>query len=122
MPSCDFLHVQAYDGIVLAKVAKERLLDATAINSLGEGLTQLLDRYPKISLVLDLSEVGYLSSAVLGKLVAIHKQVKTLKGRMALAGMKPAILPLFKVTNLDKVFEIHPEAQQALIAYRKKPL
>ncbi|GDY14563.1 hypothetical protein LBMAG53_34410 [Planctomycetota bacterium] len=122
MPSCDFLHVQAYDGIVLAKVAKERLLDAAAINSLGEGLNQLLDRYPKISLVLDLSEVGYLSSAVLGKLVALHKQVKTLKGRMALAGMKPAILPLFKVTNLDKVFEIHAEAQLALIAYRKKPL
>ncbi len=119
---CDFLFIQAYDNVVLAKVTKERLLDPPSITALGEALTQILDRYPRISLVLDLADVGYMSSAVLGKLIATHKQVKALKGRMCLAGVRPALLPLFKVTNLDKVFEMYPEAEPAMRQYRSKPL
>ena len=119
---CDFLMTQAYDNIVLAKVMRERLLDAPAIASLSEDLMKLLDRYPRISLVLDLSDVGYLSSAMLGKLVALLKGVKAGKGRMAIAGVRPALKPLFTVTQLDKLMEFYPDAEQALLLYKRKPL
>jgi anti-anti-sigma factor len=119
---CDFLLVQAYDKIVLAKVMKERLLDIPTIASLSEGLNELLDRYPRISLVLDLADVGYLSSAVLGKLVALHKAIKAGKGRLAIGGVKPPMMPLFKVTQLDKIIQFFPDAQQAIMLFRREPL
>jgi anti-sigma B factor antagonist len=121
MPS-EFLNIQAYENIVLAQITKERLLDAPTINTLAQELTLLLDRYPKISLVLDLAAVDYLSSAMLGKLVALYKGVKTNKGRMAMAGVKPALMPLFKVTQLDKLMEFFPEAKDAIFLYKRKPL
>jgi anti-anti-sigma factor len=120
--ACDFLMVQRYENIVLAKVMKERLLDAMSITSLGEALVAECDRTAKISLVIDVSEVGYLSSSMIGKLVAVHKAAKLGKGRVAIAGLKPALLQMFKITQLDKLFEFMPEAEQAIMTYRRKPM
>ena len=120
--ACDFLMVQRYENIVLAKVMKERLLDAMSITSLGEALVAECDRTAKISLVIDVSEVGYLSSSMIGKLEAVHKAAKLGKGRVAIAGLKPVLLQMFKITQLDKLFEFMPEAEQAIMAYRRKPL
>ena len=122
MATCDFLSVQAHDNIVLARPEKDRLLDAAAIAVLSADLDKLVDRYPKISLDLDLGAVQSLSSAMLGKLVALHKAVKAAKGRMALAGVKPSIMPLFTVTKLDRLFEFYPEAQEVILLYRRKPV
>jgi anti-sigma B factor antagonist len=120
--SCDFLVVQRYDKIVLAEVKKERLLDPPSIASLGDALIAECDRTAKISLVIDLTEVGYLSSAMIGKLVAVHKAAKVSKGRVAIAGLKPALLQMFKVTQLDKLFQFAPDAQSVILEYKRKPL
>lgn len=121
--SCDFLIIQRYDNIVLAKVAKERLLEPLVIASLADGLNaEVLRSVQRLSLVLDLADVGYLSSAMIGKLVAVNKAVRALKGRMAIAGLKPPLLQMFKITGLDKLFEFAPEAESVILAYRRKPL
>ena len=119
---CAFLIVQAYDNIVLARIEKDRLVDIRDITGVADDLTKLLDRYPKISLVLDLEAVVAMSSAALGKLVALHKGVAGLKGRMVLAGVKGSIMPLFTVTKLDKLFTFAPTAQEAILLYKRKPL
>ena len=116
--ACDFLLIQAYDKIVLVKVMKERLLDVRDIASLAEGLMDLTKRYPRMSLVIDLSDVGYLSSAMLGKLVALYKAVKADKGRIAIGGVKPSLMPLFTVTQLDKMMQFFPDAEQAIKLYK----
>lgn len=120
---CDFLIVQRYDNIVLAKVTKERLLEPQVIAALADDLNAEIQRsVQRLSLVLDLADVGYLSSAMIGKLVAVNKGVRALKGRMAIAGLKPALLQMFKVTGLDKLFEFAPEAEQIILAYRRNRL
>lgn len=120
--TCDFLIVQRYDKIVLAEVKKERLLDPASITSLGEALIAECDRTAKVSLVIDVSEVGYLSSAMIGKLVAVHKAAKVSKGRVAIVGLKPVLLQMFKITQLDKLFQFAPDAQSVILEYKRKPL
>jgi anti-anti-sigma factor len=121
--ACDFLIVQRYDNLVLAKVTKDRLLDPASITALADALLAEVNRAAmRPSLVLDLSDVSYLSSAMIGKLVAVLKAVKGSKGRMALSGVKATIMPLFKVTQLDKLFDFADDAEQLLLAYRRKPL
>ncbi len=120
---CDFLTVERYDKIVLAKVTKDRLLDPVSINALADELNSLVDKHMHISLILELSEVGFLSSAMLGKLVAVYKNViKLSKGRMAITGVKPSIMPLFKITQLDKMMQFAPDAQEVILLYKRKPL
>lgn len=118
----EHLSVQAYENIVLATITKERLLDPPVIAALGEDLLKLVDRYPRMSLVLDLSAVNYLSSAFIGKLIALFKSVAANKGRMTIAGAKPSLMPLFQVTRLDKIIQFEAEAEKAILFYKRKPL
>ncbi len=121
MPS-EHLDVQAYEGLVLAKITKERLLDAPVIAALGEDLLKLVDRYPRLSLIVDLSDVAYLSSAFIGKLVAVFKSISAAKGRMIVAGVKPSLMPLFQVTRIDKIIAFEPVVEKAILFYKRKPL
>jgi anti-sigma B factor antagonist len=112
--------IESYDKIVLAKITKERLLEPVVIGPLGAALLKEVDRHARIALVLDLSEVEYMASAFIGQLVALHKAVGVAKGRLALCGLKPSILPLIKVMNLDKIFVIYPEAQAAINLFKRQ--
>ena len=64
-------------------------------------------------LVLDLSQVEFLDSSGLGALVSILKSLGS-QGAMAVCGAQGAVLSLFKLTRMDKVFAIYPDRQEAL--------
>jgi anti-anti-sigma factor len=85
-------------------------------------LTGLLDRHAKPSVVIDLAPVSYLSSAMVGKLIAFYKGVAAAKGRLAIAGVRPDLMPIFKVTQIDRLIRFYPEAQQVILEYKRKPL
>ena len=71
-------------------------------------------------LIIDFSTVSYLSSAVLGKLMAIHKGVSATKGVLVLCGITPNILEVFKITKLDKLFSIETDVKNGLKLIEKK--
>lgn len=121
MPS-DHLIIEKYDGIVLVRITKERILDASVIVPLGDELMREIDRHARLSMVLDLSGVGYMSSAFIGRLIALHKGIAAAKGRLAIAGVRPSIQPIFKAMHLDKIMTFYPEAEAAILYYRRKPI
>lgn len=55
---------------------------------------------------LDCSKVTFMDSTALGSLVAVLKNVKSYDGTIVLKNLKPNLYKLFKITNLDRVFEI----------------
>ena len=57
-----------------------------------------------VRLVLDFSEVEYVSSAALGRLINLKKKVGALKGRLLLRHIHPDVLEVFRITRLDQVF------------------
>lgn len=120
--AADFLTVHTYDSIVVAVVGKDRLTDVASINALDVDIQAQLDRHPRISLLIDLSQVTAMSSQMLGKLVAYHKVIKKGKGRFVVAGSGPAIAPLFKVTKLNKVLDLQADAQKVIMLWKRKPL
>jgi anti-sigma B factor antagonist len=66
------------------------------------------------SLVIDLSEVGFLDSTALGVLVGLHKRLlERGGGGLRLICPRAALLRIFKVTGLDRVFAIHPSLAAA---------
>ena len=94
------------------------ILDEENIGCLGAQLAQLVEQKPKIKLLINFEKVEYLSSAVLGKLVAIHKKVAAVKGQFKLCGIKDNIMEVFKVTQLDKLFDVHPDELRAIGSFK----
>lgn len=110
------LEVTEDGNVTVATFLEAAMLDETSIHELGNELENVVKE--KINLVIDLSNVDYVSSAVLGRLVKIFKMVRNAKGKMKLAGVKNNILQVFKITKLDKMFEIHPTREKAVRSFR----
>ena len=58
--------------------------------------------------VFNFSECKFIDSTGLGALVSIYKKCVEKGGSIKLKTLKPEVEKLFKLTRLDKVFEIHP--------------
>lgn len=104
------INVQDVQGVKHVTFNESRILDESSIKLIYADITTLVDATPKIKLLLDFDNVDYLSSAVLGKLVALNKDVKKDKGQLILANIKAPILEVFRITKLDKILNIQADA------------
>jgi anti-sigma B factor antagonist len=103
--------------VSVVKFRDRKILDEAAIQELGAELFALVEVDNRKTLLLDFEGVEFLSSAALGKLITFDRKVKTSKGRLKMCGLAPGILEVFQVTKLNKVFDIRPDAAEALAAF-----
>ena len=87
-------------------------VDVYAAPALREGLTELLQ--DGSSVVVDLSEVGFLDSTGLGALVAARTTASDQGAALPLVCTHQRILKLFTITGLDGVFKIYDTVDAAL--------
>jgi anti-sigma B factor antagonist len=115
MPTHPSRLVVSHEGdISLAHFTDRRILDELTIHELETELTTLIKTgAPPVKLILDFSTVEHLSSAALGMLITLNKEIGACKGRLGLAHIRPQILEVFKITRLNKLFSIHPSVDSA---------
>ncbi len=101
---------------VLIKVNEDRL---DAHNS-GELKTQMLTYFDegKNNLVIDLNAVRFVDSSGLGSLVSGFKNASARNGNLKLCGLQPQVRSMFELTRLHRVFEIFPDAEEALASFQ----
>ena len=76
-----------------------------------------MESEPEIRMLVSFANVEFFSSAALGMLITLDKLVKERKGRLKLSDITPQIYEVFKITRLDKLFEIHETTEKALAAF-----
>jgi anti-sigma B factor antagonist len=92
----------------------EFLVEAAAVRAACARLARLADEAQPTRLVLNFRGVRYLSSEVLGELVALQKQVGDRGGRARLCGLDPLLRDILRVTRLDGVFDLCTDEAEAL--------
>jgi len=110
------MHVQ--DGITCVQFIDTKIIDIKTINQIGTELLELIEKRAVRKMLIDMQNVQYLSSAMLGKLMSVHKALRANKGTLKIAGIAPTLFEVFAITRLDKVFEIHPTFGDAISAFR----
>lgn len=93
-----------------------RLVDGAAIEQCYREIIDLLDKSEESSLLLHFGRVQFLSSSALGILIRVKRKCMALKVVLKLCDIRPEIFEVFKITGLDKVFEIHRSAAEAVEA------
>ena len=81
-----------------------RRLDASVAPAFKQAVVAVIEGGEQ-RLVLDLSSVEFLDSSGLGAMVSILKALGG-KGAVAVCGAQGAVLALFKLTRMDKVFTL----------------
>jgi anti-sigma B factor antagonist len=111
------LSMEDYAGVLVVTFTDSSILDTAAIEQLGRNLYQLTDVQNRQKLILDFSNVKFLSSQALGVLLTLHKKVRDIKGEVVMCGLKPELKKIFAITNLDKVFKFFPDDVGALASF-----
>lgn len=113
------LSVSFRGSVVLTTLTDEKILDETQLQGLETSFMPLIEQNPKIQLIIDFSNVKFLTSSVLGLLIRISKKVYESDGRLRLCSINPKIMEVFRITRLDKIFEIYPNIDEASIGLKK---
>jgi anti-sigma B factor antagonist len=109
------LQTETIGDVLVVNFVDRKILDEQNIQIIGEQLFGLVDQNSKI--LLNFSNVEYLSSAALGKLIALNKKVKAATGRLILCSIDPNIYEVFELTRLDQILKIEKDEQTALQAF-----
>lgn len=113
------LSVNFHGSVVIAELTDDKILDEAQLLSLETSFMPLIEQNPKIQLIIDFSNVKFLTSSVLGLLIRISKKVYEADGRLRLASISPKIMEIFRITRLDKIFEIFPNVDEAMVGLKK---
>ena len=68
-------------------------------------------------IVLDFSKVKFLSSSALGIMIRLRKEAQAIKGKIVFCSLRKDLRQIFKITNLDKLFEFYDNEEQALNSF-----
>jgi anti-sigma B factor antagonist len=108
------LDIEEAGDVTIARFVDKKILDENNIQVIGNQLYGLVEEDGRRKIVLDFTNVEYLSSAALGKLITLNNKVKSAKGKLRLCGIRPDIYEVFAITKLNTVFDIRDDRDQAL--------
>jgi anti-sigma B factor antagonist len=107
-------------GEVVVMKCRGRIVEGAACAELQEQLGRTLTDEPCI--VLDLSDVDFLDSSGLGRLVRFLSRSRAANGDLKLCGVPPRINEVLRITKLATVFDSHASEAEAVAAfYRQRP-
>ena|SRR5688572_17807695 len=78
---------------------------------------QLIETHPG-KLVLDLSELSFISSMALGELIHLANEVAQYHGRIALAAMQRRVTGVLRLLHFEKRYELYDTVDAAVAALK----
>lgn len=112
------LDITEVGDVVIVTFEMKKLLDEQYIQRMGEQLFDLVRKSGKKKILLDWSNLEYLSSAALGKFITLNKLVGQEDGRLVLSNIDPAIYEVFDTTGLNRLFKIERDQKTALQTFQ----
>lgn len=110
------LEIANIGDVTVVRFVDRKILDEANIQEIGGELYGLAEDANINKLLLNFSNVEFLSSAALGKLITLDKKTKTKGATLKLCDIKDEIMEVFRITRLDRVFDIHDDEADALNA------
>lgn len=91
-------------------------LDAVSAPEAEQAFRDVLSEGSEYVLV-DLSEVEYMSSGGIRAMIMFSRGLSSRDGRLKLCGLSPFVKQVFEISNLNQVFEIYPTPEDGLAAF-----
>ena len=105
--------------IHIISIDEVRLVDGAALDQCYREIVEVLDKTDESCVLLHFGRVTFMSSAALGMLIRLTKRCKEYKIALKLCDIAPDIRQVFKITGLEKIFDIRKDVAQAMEAFKK---
>jgi anti-sigma B factor antagonist len=100
-----------------ARIASPRgEIDHKTADAFEENLLPALSEAPGNTLILDMSQVTYMSSVGLRVIMLAVKQTKSSGTKFSVCGLNPTLAEIFHITRFGKIVTIHENLEAARAA------
>ncbi|MFA6356193.1 MAG: STAS domain-containing protein [Candidatus Omnitrophota bacterium] len=110
-----FFSVRKNGQITVAEILKNEIT-MYEIDIVKKDFAEILENDSK-DVILVFKNLDFISSLVLAGMVYLLKLTKDKGGKLKLCELRDKVKEVFKVTDLDKVFEIYPTESEALKSF-----
>lgn len=97
-----------------------KILDSQRIEQVGKELQEAVPQATHKKLLLNFRGVSFMSSAMITKLVMLNKNCKAQGVALKFCEVSPNVMEVFKITKLNKLFDIQESEEKAIASYDKK--
>ncbi|MGK7945214.1 MAG: anti-sigma factor antagonist [Microcystaceae cyanobacterium] len=104
------IKLQTQQDTIIAEISGE--IDGKTSSLLQEKLIPLLT--PQSKIILQMTEVSYLSSAGLRVLLMLYRQANTNSSQLVLVGLSEEVTDIMKITGFLKFFKISDTVENAI--------
>jgi anti-anti-sigma factor len=115
-PSPSWLETVEVGDVTLIRFRQARLGEESQVRQVGEILLALAADPNRKKFVINLQGVQVLSSAMVGKLIALNKTLRASGRPLVLCGVEPGPAKIFEIVGLKRVFEIREDQAAAILA------
>jgi anti-sigma B factor antagonist len=114
--SSKFFTIKEAGAVNVIELTLPDMLDSVEFDKLNEAMLHLFDGRANEKWVLDLSQVEYVGSAVLGLMVNIRQHVKAAKGKLVICALSKTLGDIFRASSLERLFTITKTRAEAIKA------
>ena len=91
------------------------------IQMIGDDLFRLVDDLGRRKVLLNFSNVEFMSSAAFGKLLTLHRKLQDVQGKLVLVGLIPEIRDVFRITKFDRLVTLVDTEAEAYAIFDAMP-
>lgn len=111
---------QTTGEVLVVGFTDSKILDSQRIEQVGKELQESVPNAHHKKLLLNFRGVSFMSSAMITKLVMLNKACKAQDVALKFCEVSPNVLEVFKITKLNKLFDIQEGEEKAVGSFDKK--
>jgi len=104
------------EGVTVVVLLEPTLIKDVAVQEIRRNIEELLTQHGVTKLLVDFRCVTLAGSATLGMLIRVKSKCASRGCRLALCGLQPPVRETFRITQLDKIFEIYDDIEPGIAA------
>ncbi len=115
------LNISIVDDVVVVSFAGASIGMLSGIDEMAQQLRNYVAEESPKKMIVDFEGVKFFSSQVLGLLVDVWRKLTEYGGKVLICQINPQLSRVFKITNLDRIFEFYPDRLAAIEAINRTP-
>lgn len=112
------IQISDHAGVKKIAFTQRSIIDETVISQIGKDIITVIDGETKPKVLISFQGVEHLSSAALGVLITCHNRIRVKDGQLYLSDIPKPIFEIFKITKLNKMFQIVDSAEAAMKSFK----
>jgi len=122
MDTEQIMQISKEGDVTVVSFGLETITGLSGLEEISRQLRALINDEKPGKLIVDFAGVKFFSSQMLGLLVDTWRKLGDYGGTVLISGINPQLNRVFKITNLDKIFDFYPDQVSAVKAASEKKL